>query len=178
MEIPEIVRALDAQIAQLQQARQLLSDTASRSAPSAEPAKRRGRPPGTAKPVEAKPAGKRIMSDEGKARIAAAQKKRWAKSKRAAKAAASAIVANKTAAPAKDAPAKKAAVPASKTKPAKVAAKKAAPPTKKAVAKKSPAKKSAKKETPVRKDPHAAEAAVPAENTAPETSVTEVSAEA
>ena len=170
MEIPEIVRALDAQIAQLQQVRQLLSDSASTSVPSEEPAKRRGRPPGTAKPVEAKPAGKRTMSEEGKARIAAAQKKRWAKSKKAAKAAASAIVANTAAAPAKKAPAKKAAVPASKTKPAKVAAKKAAPPAKKA-----PAKKSAGEETPVRKAD--LEVVSSAENTAPETSAAEVYAE-
>ena len=53
------------------------------SSPQASVAKRRGRPPGAAKPAAAAaaPASKRQhrMSAEGRARIAAAAKARWAK---------------------------------------------------------------------------------------------------
>ncbi len=167
MNLPEVLRALDAQIAQLQQARQLLSDSASTPAPSIEPAKRRGRPPAVTKAVEATPAGKRTMSEEGKARIAAAQKKRWAKSKKAAKAAAAPVIAKKTSAPAKKAPAKKAAAPVKPAAPAKAVTKKVAAPVKKASIPKKPVKA-----------PQAAESAEPANSTTPPAAVEEIAAEA
>ncbi len=167
MTIPEVLRALDAQIARLQQARQLLSESASTPVPEIEPAKRRGRPPAAAKPVQTKPTGKRTMSDEGKARIAAAQKKRWAKSKKAAKAAVTPIAAKKTSAPAKKAPAKKAAAPVKPAAPAKAVTKKVAAPVKKASIPKKPVKA-----------PQAAESAEPANSTTPPAAVEEIAAEA
>jgi hypothetical protein len=64
MDIKGIVEAIDAEILRLQQAKALLTtDTA---------ASKRGSPP----------AIKRTMSAEGRARIVAAQKARWAKTKR------------------------------------------------------------------------------------------------
>jgi hypothetical protein len=79
MQIDEILKAIDDQILQLQQARALLAtDATGESAP-----KGRGRPkravtiPAVAKPVT------RRLSEEGKARIAAAQKARWAAAKKA-----------------------------------------------------------------------------------------------
>lgn len=82
MDTQQLVAAIDAEIALLQQARALLSGTA---AP-----KKRGRKPGqktAAKAPSAKAAkkAKRTMSPEGRARIAAAQKARWAAQKKAAK---------------------------------------------------------------------------------------------
>jgi hypothetical protein len=69
METSLIITALDDEIARLRQARSLLSDggvgTASTSSGS----------------VRTRPAKKHTMSDEGRARIAAAQKARWAKVK-------------------------------------------------------------------------------------------------
>ena len=51
------------------------------------PVKRRGRPPGSGKTITVakKNGGKRKMSAEGRARIVAAQKKRWAAVKKKAK---------------------------------------------------------------------------------------------
>jgi hypothetical protein len=76
-----VLSAIDEQIRILQQARAMLSGV-----PSTPAKKSPGRPKGsknTATPVKA---GKtRTMSAEGKARIAAAQKKRWAATKKAAK---------------------------------------------------------------------------------------------
>ncbi len=174
MDTSEILRALDAQIAQLQQVRRLLSESASTPALSAEPAKRRGRPPAVAKTVEVKPAGKRTMSEEGKARIAAAQKKRWAKSKKAARAAATPVIAKKSAAPAKKAAGKQAAAPV-KAAPAKAATKKAATPAKKA-----PAKKTIRtgNKSSAANAAQAADRAEPANNTAPLASMEETAAEA
>lgn len=83
MNLPEILGAIDAEIAQLEQARQLLSGSEVAAASSTFSVKRRGRAPAVRK-EEAKPAGKRTMSEEGKARVAAAQKKRWAKFRKAA----------------------------------------------------------------------------------------------
>ncbi len=81
MNINDILEAIDQQITQLQQARALLAGNESSDAPTG---KRRGRPKGSANqtikasaPVAAK-SGKRTMSPEGRARIAAAQKARWA----------------------------------------------------------------------------------------------------
>ncbi len=85
MDVKKILTEIDAEISRLTQVRALLSQ-AGIEAP------RRGRPRGSInspKPakVAAKksPAAKRTMSAEGKARIAAAQKARWAKQKKAAK---------------------------------------------------------------------------------------------
>jgi hypothetical protein len=70
MPIKNILAEIDAEIARLQQARVLLSgDTVKRGL---------GRPP--AVPIEVK---KRNLSAEGRARIAAAVKARWAKQKKA-----------------------------------------------------------------------------------------------
>jgi len=78
MSISTLLSQIDAEIARLQQARALLSGT---TAP-----KKRGRKPGaTVKAAPAKKAKKRTMSAEGRARIAAAQKARWAAQKKAAK---------------------------------------------------------------------------------------------
>ena len=107
MNTPSILRALDAQIAQLQQARLLLSDFAVTTAPSIKPAKHRERAPATAKSVDAKPVRKWIMSEEGKGRIAAAQKMRWAKRKKVAQSATPVVVAKEALAPAKNAPVRK-----------------------------------------------------------------------
>ena len=87
MRTEEIAAAIDKQIAELQQARNLIAG----SAAAEEPANRPGRPKGTGKKTSAKKsatAPKRVMSAEGKARIAAAQKARWAAGKKAAKSAA------------------------------------------------------------------------------------------
>jgi hypothetical protein len=72
-----VIKEIDAHIARLQQARAALTGT---SAPA-----RRGRPPASVSmAASAAPAKKRKrggMSPEGRARIAAAQKARWAKLK-------------------------------------------------------------------------------------------------
>jgi len=61
MNTSDLIAAIDAEISRLQQARKLLSGSTGA----------RG--------------GKRVMSAEARARISAAQKKRWAQQKRAAK---------------------------------------------------------------------------------------------
>ena len=131
MALSAILSVIDAHISQLQQARQLLSGSEVATGSAALPAKQRGRPPAIRK-EEAKPAGKRTMSEEARARIAAAQKKRWAKSRKAAKAAPPIVAEKKAAAPAKKVALKKAAMPAKKTVLVKVAAKRAAAPARKA----------------------------------------------
>ncbi len=75
--IPGILDAIDREIANLQQVRRLLAGgdegapaPAKRAAAKA-PARRPGRPAGAK-------GAKRQLSDEARARIAAAQKKRWA----------------------------------------------------------------------------------------------------
>ena len=116
MDTNDIVLEIDAEISRLQQARALLSstDTTVKRKP--------GRPAGTSLPKTAKAA--HTMSAEARAKIAAAQKARWAKTKRAAKKKARAVAA---------APAVKSVTPNGvvlKTVPAKkaVSAKKAALP--------------------------------------------------
>jgi len=81
MEVPldtaSIIQEIDSEISRLEQAKAILLDTAVKRSP--------GRPKRTRaiiKTVAAEPT-KRVMSAEGKARIAVAQKLRWAKSKRA-----------------------------------------------------------------------------------------------
>jgi hypothetical protein len=89
MNTNHIVLAIDAEIAQLQKAKALLTGTDIT-------AKRKpGRPAGASAPSKAtsfnpveiadKPEKRRTMSAAGRAKIAAAQKARWAKSKRVAK---------------------------------------------------------------------------------------------
>ncbi len=102
MNTSDIVVAIDAEIAQLQKVKALLTGT------DLTTKRKPGRPAGVAapnkatsfNPVEvAKKTRRRTMSAEGRAKIAAAQKARWAKSKRVAK---------KTAHKAASVPAKKA----------------------------------------------------------------------
>jgi hypothetical protein len=73
MSIPEILTQIDAEIASLQQARALLA--------GATPKKKPGRPVGSV----VKKKKKRNLTPEGRARIAAALKARWARQKKAAK---------------------------------------------------------------------------------------------
>jgi hypothetical protein len=121
MQTNEILEAIDQKISQLQQARALLTNQASQL----QTGKRRGRPKSsdskTAKsaPAAAKTA-KRTMSAEGKARIAAAQKARWAAKKRATKSAKSAVAKSapatvRTAIKSALRPGKKQVAPANKT---------------------------------------------------------------
>ena len=116
MDTNDIVLEIDAEISRLQQARALLSGTEIT-------AKRRpGRPAGTRFPSKTKAV--RSLSAEARARIAIAQKARWAKTKKAAKKAAR----NVAAVPAVKGTTPNGSVP--KTAPAKkaVSAKKAARP--------------------------------------------------
>ena len=87
MEVSRILEEIDAQIAKLQQVRELLSGTA------AKVHKGRGRPKGSKNAKTATKAAprKRKISAEGRKRIAEAMKKRWAeRRKQAAKTAAAA----------------------------------------------------------------------------------------
>jgi hypothetical protein len=87
MSITNLISEIDAEIARLEQARSLLSGAASPTP------KKRGRPAKAAeaavavKAVAAKPVkkNKRKLSPEGRARIAAAVKARWAAQKKVAK---------------------------------------------------------------------------------------------
>jgi hypothetical protein len=82
LDTASIIQEIDSRISRLEQVKAILSGTATKRSP--------GRPRRTqsvVKTVAAEPT-KRVMSAEGKARIAAAQKARWAKSKRAVKTAA------------------------------------------------------------------------------------------
>ena len=74
MGINLILAELDAEIARLQQAKALLTGETVKRTP--------GRPKGSTVPVAMK---KRNLSPEGRARIAAAVKARWARQKKAAK---------------------------------------------------------------------------------------------
>jgi hypothetical protein len=76
MDMIALVAELDAEIARLQKARELL---AGQIVPS-----KRGRPPATQPKTEFRLSAvpKRTMSPEGRARIVAAQKARWAKAKK------------------------------------------------------------------------------------------------
>jgi len=120
MNTNEILEAIDQEILKLQQARALLADAPAVQAVKPATGKRRGRPKGSVHkkaevtaPVAIKKVG-RVMSAEGKARIAAAQKARWAAQKKASKPAPKKIAPK----PAKKSAAKvskKAAVAAKKT---------------------------------------------------------------
>jgi hypothetical protein len=86
MQIDEIIAQLDSEIARLQQARSLLAATTYKRGPGSSgkvlPGENAGTTVTDAAGVVKK---KRTLSPEGLARIAAAQKKRWAKVKKAAK---------------------------------------------------------------------------------------------
>lgn len=68
MSLIELLYSIDSEISTLKQVRALLAGSGSSGS-------RRGRPPKK----------KRTMSAEGRARVAAAQRKRWARQKRAVK---------------------------------------------------------------------------------------------
>ena len=77
MDTASIIQEIDSEILRLEQVKAILSGTAAKRSPG-----RPKRAQSVIKPVATEPI-KRAMSAEGKARIAAAQKLRWAKSKRA-----------------------------------------------------------------------------------------------
>ncbi len=91
----EILEAIDVEIAKLQQVRAMLAGSADAISGLETLAKRRGRPKGSGNKsaAPAKKSAKRVMSAEGKARIAAAQKARWAAQKTAKKRAAKKAIA-------------------------------------------------------------------------------------
>jgi hypothetical protein len=78
MQTTQIIAELDAEIARLQQVKILLNGTTSKRSPG-RPAARATDAATTAAPK------KRILTPEARAKIAAAQKKRWAKVRKAAK---------------------------------------------------------------------------------------------
>jgi hypothetical protein len=114
----DIVVQIDAEISRLQQAKALLAGTGTT-------VKRKpGRPAGVAglprvtrleptKPL-AKVKAVRTLSPEARAKIAAAQRSRWAKSRKAAKSTSGKTVATRTAQPKKSVQAKKTASPKTK----------------------------------------------------------------
>jgi hypothetical protein len=83
-----IIEQIDSEISRLQQIRELLQSTEVKKSTEVKNGPNRSvTSRGVSRNLVVKP-GKRAMSDEAKASIAAAQKKRWAKSKRAEKKAA------------------------------------------------------------------------------------------
>jgi hypothetical protein len=76
MSANEILTLIDAEIATLQHARAALAGTATKRGP--------GRPKSTAAPL-VKPKKRRKLSAEARAKIAEAQRKRWAAVRKAAK---------------------------------------------------------------------------------------------
>ena len=78
MAITEILASIDLQIASLKQARALLSDGAAVMHKAGRPAKT------LQKAITPAKAAKRVLSAEGRRRIAEAQKKRWAAQRKAA----------------------------------------------------------------------------------------------
>jgi hypothetical protein len=70
MKTDDIIAQLDAEISRLQQAKALLNGTTAKRSSASDGA--------------SKPAAKRVLSPEARAKIAAAQKKRWAKARKAA----------------------------------------------------------------------------------------------
>jgi hypothetical protein len=75
MDTQEIIASIDDQIAKLQHAKALLDGTSVK--------KSVGRPKKVAPVTKSAKVAKRVMSAEGKAKIAEAQRRRWAKSKKA-----------------------------------------------------------------------------------------------
>jgi hypothetical protein len=82
MDTATIIEHLDAEISRLQQAKAVLTSTDVRKGPG------RPKPSKTASKLVSLEPTKRVMSAEGKSRIALAQKARWAKVRKAAKRAA------------------------------------------------------------------------------------------
>jgi len=76
------MQEIDAEIAKLQRARTAIAMISAGS----EPAKRRGRPPKTYSFEPATPKKRRTLSSAARAKIAAAQRKRWAAQKKSASA--------------------------------------------------------------------------------------------
>jgi hypothetical protein len=81
MDTTEIIARIDSEIARLEQVKGILSGT---TATTTIKAKRGPKPKSAPTPITAK---KRVLSPEARGRIAAAQKARWAKVRKAAKAA-------------------------------------------------------------------------------------------
>ncbi len=77
MALKDVVAQIDAEISRLQQARALLMTTTAPARRRGRPAKQQGTEPALSKPVKKK----RNLSPEGRARIAEAVKRRWAKQK-------------------------------------------------------------------------------------------------
>lgn len=76
--VMQVIEEIDREIARLQEARGLLIEQPTKRGP--------GRPKGSGKTkLVARVQGARVMSPEGRAKIAAAQKKRWAKQRKEAK---------------------------------------------------------------------------------------------
>ena len=92
MDLNRIVSELDTEIARLQHIRAALLGADSSTASAASPAKgKRGRPKGTKNvatksvaPKSAAKKGKRVLSPEGRKRIADAMKRRWAERRKQA----------------------------------------------------------------------------------------------
>jgi hypothetical protein len=80
MDTKQIIAELDTEIARLQEVKSILSRTTATTPTNRRPNKAKTAPTR----ITAK---KRTMSPEGRAKIAAAQKARWARAKKAAKAA-------------------------------------------------------------------------------------------
>lgn len=78
MDTRSLIAQIDAEIANLQRARQALASINSSNGS----AKRRGRPPKNATAIPVSSRKRRKLSREAKAKISAAQKKRWAAQKR------------------------------------------------------------------------------------------------
>jgi hypothetical protein len=82
MDISQVITEIDTQIAQLQTARIAIASLGINTSTKRGP----GRPKKTMPVVAPKTrGGKRTMSPEGRARVATAQKKRWAAQKKTAK---------------------------------------------------------------------------------------------
>jgi len=112
MNIEEIIEHIDSEISKLQEARSLLVGSDSRMARGPGHPKKKAT---VARILAVKPA-KRVMSAEGKARIAAAQKARWAKAGKTAKAPAKRAITRKSAKKAVKATPAKSAAPTSTPK--------------------------------------------------------------
>jgi hypothetical protein len=80
MTLDAILSAIDAEISKLQQARAMLADV--EATPIVAVKRGPGRPRKTAAAVPPKAKKKRVLSDDARAKIAAAQKKRWAAAKK------------------------------------------------------------------------------------------------
>jgi len=78
VEVPHIIAEIDAQIAKLKQARELLSGTAVKKG------KGPGRPKGSKNSAPKVAKTKRKLSPEGRKRIADAMRRRWAERKKLA----------------------------------------------------------------------------------------------